>query len=73
MLTTLEEMLISWNTATQEDLKEIVKLWSVIHDIKEYGHGSVEVVIQDKQIVFVGSTKKWRNKGSAFVDCNLTA
>lgn len=72
MLVTAEEILISWNTATQEDMKEVVRLWTLIKEMKEHGHGNIEVVIQDKQIVFVNATKKWKNQGKSFADCELT-
>lgn len=72
MLVTAEEILIAWNTATQEDLKEVVKLYSLIKEMKEYGHGSIDIVIQDKKIVFVNATKKWKNQGGSFADCELT-
>jgi hypothetical protein len=72
MLTSVEDTLIAWNTCTQEDLKEVVKLWGVIQEMKAHGHSKMELVVQDGEIVHIGVTKKWRNTGVAFVDSELT-
>lgn len=71
MQVSLEETLIAWNSAAQEDLKEIVRLWELVQEMKKYGHGSIELIVQDGKVVFASSTKKWRNQGQVFADCTL--
>ena len=72
MFTSVEETLLAWNTCTQDDLKEVVKLWGIVQDMKTHGHSRMELVVQDGEIVHIGVTKKWQNTGKSFIESDLS-
>lgn len=65
------EILLRWNPNIHADLQETLKMWEIVHELKEYGNGELTVIIRDGVIVSAKTQKNWVRKGGDFTTCTI--